>query len=464
MTLALRYVAHSEIGLVRKNNQDSAYISPTMLMVADGMGGAAAGDLASAVAIRELKAADGSFAGEEMLDVVGDAIDRAGEVISELVEADASLDGMGSTVCGVMFDGTRLGVANIGDSRAYLYREGVLSRLTRDHSWVQTLVDEGRITEAEALEHPHRSLILKVINGQPHHQPDLQLVDVQPGDRLLICSDGLCGMVTDKVIAAELDGDRELVLAALIRLAHHEGGQDNITIILADVIEGESEGATEVLGAAATLDLDNPATETTSRQAVFAAETAPRPDPGAGELVRYSPVARRRASTWVKVVLGVFIPVLAIGGAGTLWYSYTQGQYYLGAHEATLAIFQGVPEPVFNLPLSHVVEEDTTRVVDLPPYYQERVLETMPADSLDAARSTLATLRLKAAECIRQRTMPQSTPTPTPTPTPIPTPSPSKSTTAKPGSTPGASPSPASTPSTTPSPSDTSTPAAPMEC
>ncbi len=455
MTLALRYVAHSEIGLVRKNNQDSAYVSPTMLVVADGMGGAAAGDLASAVAIRELKAADGTFAGEEMLDVVADAIDRAGEVISELVDADPSLDGMGSTVCGVMFDGTHLGVANIGDSRAYLYRDAVLTRLTRDHSWVQTLVDEGRITEAEALEHPHRSLILKVINGQPHHQPDLQLVDVRVGDRLLICSDGLCGMVTDAVIAAALDGEREDVLAALVGIAHHEGGQDNITIILADVVDGDAEGAPEVLGAAATLDLDNPA-ETTARQAVVAAEATPRPDPGEGELVRYAPVARRRASTWVKVVLAVMIPVLAIGGAGTLWYSYTQGQYYLGAHETTLAIFQGVPEPVFNLPLSHVVEEDTTRVVDLPPYYQERVLETMPADSLDAARSTLATLRLKAAECIRQRTMPQSTPTPTPTP------SPSKSATTKPGSSPSASPSPTPTPS--PTPSDTSTPAAPMEC
>ena len=264
-------------------------------------------------------------------------------------------------------------------------------------------------------------------------------------------------MVTDTVIAAVLDGDRENVLAALIGIAHREGGQDNITIILADVVEGEPEGATDVLGAAAVLDMDNPA-ETTARQAIVAAEAAPRPDPGAGELVRYSPVARRRASTWVKVVLAVFIPLLAIGGAGTLWYSYTQRQFYLGAHETTLAIFQGVPEPVFNLPLSHVVEQDPTRVVDLPPYYQERVLETMPADSLDAARSTLATLKLKAAECIRQRSMPQSTPTPTPPPTPTA----STSSTATPSSTPATSPTPS--PSDTPTPSDTSTPAAPMEC
>ncbi|MCC6494928.1 MAG: serine/threonine-protein phosphatase [Propionibacteriaceae bacterium] len=460
MALALRYLAHSEIGLVRKNNQDSAYVSPTMLMVADGMGGAAAGDLASAIAIRELRAADGAVAGEEMLDVVAGAIDRAGEVISELIETDPSLDGMGSTVCGAMFDGTQLGLANIGDSRAYLYRDHALTRLTRDHSWVQTLVDEGRITEAEALEHPHRSLILKVINGQPQHQPDLQLVDVRAGDRLLICSDGLCGMVTDRVIEAKMGGEREQVLAALIGLAHHEGGQDNITIILADLVEGEPEGVTEVLGAAAVLDPDSQA-DITAEQAAVVPGSEPRPDPASGEQIRYSPVARRRASTWVKVVLAVTIPLLAIGGAGTLWYSYTQGQYYLGADEANLAIFQGVPEPVFNLPLSHVVVTDATRVVDLPPYYQERVRETMPAESLDAAKETLGTLRLKALECIRQRSLPQ-TPTPSPTPTASGTPTADGTRTPKPGTS--ASPTVSTTLPPSPTPSDTSTPAAPMEC
>lgn len=462
MALALRYLAHSEIGLVRKNNQDSAYVSPTMLMVADGMGGAAAGDLASAIAIRELRAADGAVAGEEMLDVVAGAIDRAGEVISELIESDPSLDGMGSTVCGAMFDGTQLGLANIGDSRAYLYRDHALTRLTRDHSWVQTLVDEGRITEAEALEHPHRSLILKVINGQPQHQPDLQLVDVKAGDRLLICSDGLCGMVTDQVIEAKMGGEREQVLAALIGLAHHEGGQDNITIILADLVEGEPEGMTEVLGAAAVLDPDSQA-DSTAEQAAVVPDTEPRPDPASGELIRYSPVARRRASTWVKVVLAVTIPLLALGGAGTLWYSYTQGQYYLGADEANLAIFQGVPEPVFNLPLSHVVVTDATRVVDLPPYYQERVRETMPAESLDAARETLDTLRLKALECIRQRSLPQ-TPTPSPTPTASATPTSTADRTPSPKPGTSASPTVSTTLPPSPTPSDTSTPAAPMEC
>lgn len=457
MALALRYVAHSEIGLVRKNNQDSAYISPTMLVVADGMGGAAAGDLASAIAIRELKSVDGEQTGEAMLESIAGAIDRAGDAISELIDADPSLDGMGSTVCGAMFDGTNLGLANIGDSRAYRYRDGVLSRLTRDHSWVQALVDDGRITEAEALEHPHRSLILKVINGQPHHQPDLELVEAQAGDRLLICSDGLCGMVTDDVIEARMDGEREDVLQALIGLAHHEGGQDNITIILADVVEGEPEGATEVLGAAALLDLDGPI-EITAR---LHFEAVPRPDPGAGELIRYSPVARRRASTWVKVVLAVLLPLLALGGGGMLWYSYTQRQYFLGANDATLAIFQGIPEPVFNLPLSHVVQADDTRVSDLPPYYQERVTSNWPTRSMAEAQELLQTLRVKAKECREARAAhPTTDPTVPPSSEPPTTP-PATPTTPGPGlPTPGGSP--AASPTTTPS--DTSSPAAPMEC
>ena len=461
MPLALRYLAHSEIGLVRKNNQDSAYVSPTMLMVADGMGGAAAGDLASAVAIRELRAADAGSSGDEMLATLAAAIDRAGQSISELIETDPSLDGMGSTACGAMFDGSRLAVANIGDSRAYRYRDGVLTRLTRDHSWVQSLVDEGRITEAEALEHPHRSLILKVINGQPQHEPDLEMTDVRAGDRLLICSDGLCGMVTDDVIAAHLVGERADVLAALIGVAHHEGGQDNITIIVADVVEGDAEGATEVLGAAALLDLDNLA-ESTVRLPLLPPDATPRPDPGMGELIRYSPVSRRKPSAWIKPVLLVVLPLLAIGSGGAAWYSFTQRQYFLGANEDRLAIFQGVAEPVFNLPLSHVVQTDDTRVADLPPYYRDRISETLPADSLSDAQSTLDALRLKAMECIRQRQARQ-TAVPSPTPTPkASTPGASTPRSSSPAPTPGATAGP--TPSVAPTPSDTATPAASMDC
>ncbi len=455
MTLALRYRAHSEVGLVRKNNQDSAYVSPTMLVVADGMGGAAAGDLASAVAIKELKQVDGDHAGQDMLTAFADAISTASEQIAALVESDPDLDGMGSTVCGAMFDGTSLAMANIGDSRAYRYRDGALTRLTRDHSWVQTLVDDGRITEAEALEHPHRSLILRVVNGQPHHVPDLELVEATAGDRLLICSDGLCGMVTDATIEAAMDGELDEVMERLVGIAHEAGGQDNITIILADVVPGEGTTATEVLGAAATLDLDAPFDVTTMVLPTLAEPAGPADPVLAKERARYSPTTRGRIATWLKVSIAVVLTLGLFGGGLGLWYSYTQRQFFVGPQDATVAIFRGVPEPVWNLPLSTLVEADTTRLDDLPPYYQEQVRATIRTESLGSARGIVASLRVKAQECIAQREA-RATATATPT---------SPTATSSAPATPGASgsPTPSATPRPTPSPTNTPPPA-PEEC
>lgn len=465
MSLALRYQAHSEIGLVRKNNQDSAYVSPSMLVVADGMGGAAAGDLASAVAIKELRAVDGDHTGEDMLTALDDAIGNAAEQIAALVKSDPSLDGMGSTVCGLMFDGTSLGMANIGDSRAYRYRDGSLTRLTRDHSWVQTLVDDGRITEAEALEHPHRSLILRVINGQPQHLPDLELAEVAEGDRLLICSDGLCGMVTDAMIEAELTGDLEDVMHRLITLAHASGGADNITIVLADVVEGERIGGTEVLGAAAHLDLDAPFDTTTMQLPTLGEEVDEDPTVLA-ERVRYAPTTKGRVAAWLKVTIAVVLTLGLISGGLGLWYSYTQQRYYVGPAESKVAIFRGVPDAVLNLPLSTLVELDSTRLDDLPPYYQEQVWATITAESLDSARGIVMGLRIKARECIAQReARAQATqPPPSPTISTTPTGTISESPTETAGGSPRPNPSPTTispTPSPTPSPMP---PPAPEEC
>lgn len=456
MSLALRYVAHSEIGLVRKNNQDSAYVSPTMLMVADGMGGAAAGDLASAVAIHQLALADTEHpTGDAMLPALSAAIKKASDVISDLIDDDPKLDGMGSTVCGIAFDGEKLALANIGDSRAYRYRDGELTRLSRDHSWVQTLIDDGRLTEAEALEHPHRSLILRVVNGQPQQTADLEMVDVVEGDRLLICSDGLCGMVTDEVIEARIVGDRSDVMDALVRVAYLEGGQDNITIIVADVVTGEPEGEPQLLGAAARIDVDAAGEPTlVGLEAELGAS-----DPTAGELARYAPTGRHRGRTWLKVILGVLLPLVAITGGGGLWYAYTQSQYFVGANTTTLGIFRGIPEPVFRLPLSQLVEADDTLLTDLPPYYQEQVRKTLPANTLDAARATVVMLRDKAAECREQRKQYHQEPAPTPS-AGLPT------TSASGAPTPGRSPS-VGTPTilVTPTPAPIpSTPPAPTDC
>ena len=141
MTFSLDTRAHSEVGLVRKNNQDSGYVSPTMILVADGMGGAAAGDLASTVAVREILRSDGHYTLDQTGEVLAGALARANHTLADLVQQDPSLDGMGTTVCGALFTGTELGLVHIGDSRGYLLRGGVLHRLTHDHSWVQSLVD-----------------------------------------------------------------------------------------------------------------------------------------------------------------------------------------------------------------------------------------------------------------------------------------------------------------------------------
>ncbi len=468
MPKALRYLAHSEIGLVRRNNQDSGYASPTMLMVADGMGGAAAGDLASAVAIRELKAADEAFTGTDAEEVLAGAIARANDQLADLVRADPALDGMGTTVCGLLFDGQDAALANIGDSRAYQVRDGVMRRITRDHSWVQTLVDDGRITEAEALVHPHRSLILRVLNGNAANSPDLDLLDVEVGDRLLICSDGLCGLVTDADIESVVTtDDRQQVMKDLIAMAHQAGGLDNITIILADVVDGEPEGTAQVLGAAAELDLSAVAEDT----AILRTEDLrPRPDPAAAdraERLRYAPTSRQRPLTWAKVVLGVLLPLVLIGAGGFGWYSFVQTKLFVGASNDVVAIFRGVPDKPFGIALSSVVEAQHTRVNDLPPFYRERVLANIPVADWTAAKETTAELEEFAERCIAQRearaTMtaaPSVTPsaTPTATSTSAPSGSPSPSVGPTPGGTSTAAASPSSTPTTLP------TSEAPGEC
>lgn len=495
MALTLSYDAHTEIGLVRSNNQDSAYTSPRMLMVADGMGGAAAGDLASAVATWELRRTDeeldqrvaaaraerlaaGEPAGTPGEDDPGDLVDvltvlagtlaRANDRLIELVEDDPSLDGMGTTVCGFVLADDRLAVVNIGDSRAYLVRDGRLHRVTRDHSWVQSLVDEGRLTEAEALEHPHRSLVLRVLNGSAQHEPDLGWLDIMPGDRLLVCSDGLCGLITDAELGAVATAGlpRPQTIERLVALAHAAGGYDNITIVLADVVTDGPAGAVATLGAATTV-VAPVGVERTAQQPTLAggqpdatSQTLEAQERAITEEERYALAGRRRRPSPLRLLLGVVLPLaLLLGGAG-VWYQYTQSRYFIGPSDANVALFRGVPDRLLGQSLATRIEVDDTRLGDLPPYYAERVRATIQVESLPAARSTLVELRDKAAQCIAQRDArarstqapsPQASPTLTEvaTPTPGVTPPPTVSAPA----------------STTPTPTPSQTPVtAPEEC
>ena len=421
MSFSLDFRAHSEVGLVRKNNQDSGYASPTMLLVADGMGGAAAGDLASTVAVREVLRADQPHRAEDTDEVLAGALARANHTLADLVRQDPALDGMGTTVCAGLLAGDQLALVHIGDSRAYLLRDDVLHRLTHDHSWVQSLVDEGKISLAEAAVHPHRSLLLKVLNGQPTHEPDHDLVELRQGDRLLFCSDGLCGFMSDTAIRHVLatTADLDTAMAELVAGAHAGGGADNITILLADVAGHDQALAAResvVVGAA----VDGIVPETEEHTLVGLAATAPEPAaraervlaPGVmddAEASRYAPRPVRRRP--VLAALAVATVLALVAGAG-LWggWRWSRSQVFVGSQDEQVAIFRGLPGTLLGKRLNETAETTDVRVADLPAFFRQQVQATIPVKDLDAAHSTVAQLRTRAEACRSRRASAQPTP------------------------------------------------------
>jgi len=418
MTLQLKYVAHSEVGLIRKNNQDSGFASPHLLVVADGMGGAAAGDLASAVAINTIRTIEAPTDGQQMLEVLAHAIHDANTKIAELIESDVSLEGMGTTVTGAMFDGVELGLAHIGDSRAYLFRDGRLERLTHDHTWVQSLIDDGKISETEAAMHPHRSLLLKVLNGQPTNDPDLAMLPVKAGDRVMFCSDGVCGLIDDDVITAALQiPDLDQAAERLVAESLREGGIDNITVIVADVVESGGSDDVVVLGAA-TDQVQAPGAprrqlaEDDETEDTLVTRLADLDHPPTDDEERYDPQAPRQRR-FRRPLIGLLVLVLiAVAGLGTA-YAWTRTQYFVGADRDKVAIFQGLSENLPGLSLSRVYEVQQLSVSELPPFYQEQVKSRIDVPSLASARATVAELTVTAERCA-----PQPIPSPRPSPTP----------------------------------------------
>ncbi|MEO6206119.1 MAG: protein phosphatase 2C domain-containing protein, partial [Mycobacteriales bacterium] len=254
MTLSLRFAARSHIGLLRQINQDSVYAGPRLLAVADGMGGHAAGEVASAVAIAAIAPLDEDAPGADLLDALREAALVANQHLRDMVEGDPALQGMGTTLTAILSAGSRLGLMHIGDSRCYLLRDGELSQITHDHSLVQALIDEGRITEEEASSHPQRNVITKVLDGRDELEPDLSVREARAGDRYLLCSDGLTGPVASPETlrdALSLPTPQEAV-DQLVQLALRGGGPDNITVIVAEVVQTDHQlPATPVVAGAA---------------------------------------------------------------------------------------------------------------------------------------------------------------------------------------------------------------------
>lgn len=415
MALALRFAAVSDIGRTRKKNDDSGYAGPHFVMVADGMGGAAAGDLASAVAVQTMRRLDTEPSGD-LLEALAGAVHRANDRLAELVEEDSAVDGMGTTVTAVLFepltsdDGVergRIGVAHLGDSRGYLWRDGELLRISHDHSWVQSLIDEGRITEAEAKVHSHRSLLLKVLDGRHDNEPDLTVYDVQAGDRILICSDGLSGFVEHERIERVMAiGSADAVAGELLQIALEAMSTDNITVVVADVVdesEGPGPGAEPiVVGSAA----DNPRgafsrlRSWAQRDEVDPNEHLVDPDIDPEEL-RYAPREPRRFR-WVFRAIVLLVALGLIAGLGKLAYDWTQKQYYVSASGNHVAIFKGIQADVPLVTMHEVYETDPLLLSQLPDYRREQVVEGLAADDLEDARGIVSQLSSMADACAAQ--------------------------------------------------------------
>jgi protein phosphatase len=415
MRLALQYAAHSDVGRVRKDNQDSGYAGAHLLVIADGVGGSARGDIASSTAVEQLRRLDAP-PGNDALEAVAGAIHRTHDRIAELVEEHPEIDGTSTTVTAALFDGTQLAIGHVGDSRGYLLRAGTISQLTKDHTFVQSLIDEGRITEDEARVHPHRNLILRAVDGVHEPEPDVFVQDLAVGDRLLLCSDGCSGVLDNDRLAALLGtGSAEAASSTLVAAALEAGSSDNVTVVVADVVDAdaaEAPTAPVVVGAAA--ETPRRGFGLLRRRLGDTGELEPVPagdelDP---EALRYAPREPRRF-VWLRR-LGIAVLVLAvICGLGIAAYAWTQTQYFVGASAGNVAVYKGVEADVPGLTMHHVVETSTLRLDQLPDFNARQVRDGIGAQSLEDAHAIIARLR--------QEVLCPPSPSPSPTPTSSPT-------------------------------------------
>ena len=500
MPLTVRFTARSHVGRVREGNEDSAYAGPRLLVVADGMGGHAAGEIASAAAVESLRELDrenlSEVAGE--LDEVDDldipaatsdgtvvpryalrnAIIRANGQLRLLAERNSARRGMGTTVTAMLWDGIRFAVAHVGDSRAYLLRDGALRQITRDHTFVQTLVDEGRISTEEAEHHPQRSLILRALDGRGQVELDLFDLDVAPGDRVLLCSDGLSGVLSAAAIESALGaGDIEQAADQLIALALDGGAPDNVTCVIAEVLElgGPAGGALDdtvsiplvdgvgrgiVVGAAAELDLEGlpgpPAssTETPDRRMQRVGGAGSDDDE---ETLRYAPREPGRFR-WVRRIGFTALALAVLAGLGYAGWAWTRTQYYVGVDHDQVAIFRGLDQHLAGQSLSTVYEVSDVKVDDLPVFERDQIQTSISAAGLADARTITARLAARAEACVLLRAESDSAgsgfgaspgPTATPTRTTTSTPASSPPPTFTPGGVSNAPPSGSSEPSST---------------
>ncbi|NUT22869.1 MAG: serine/threonine-protein phosphatase [Hamadaea sp.] len=397
MTLTLRYAARSDRGLIRDGNQDSVYAGPRLLAVADGMGGMAAGDVASNIVIGAMAPLDEDVPGDALVDALRGAVEAANQQLRDTVDANPHLEGMGTTLTAMLFSGSKMGLVHIGDSRAYQLRDNEFAQITKDDTYVQMLVDEGRISAEEASSHPQRSLLTRAMDGRDV-EPEYSVRQVLPGDRYLICSDGLSGVVSAETIGETLREyvDPSQCVDRLIALALRGGGPDNITVIIADAHDEDIVEDAPVVGGAAARDRgnDSPTGESTpaARAASLTASTAPRPAAPAEPQNSADEESRPRRRPWLTVgILVVLVGIL--GGFLYAGWHYTQSQFYVGVTEdGYVAVFKGVPGSIAGLSLSDVDTQSQVKVDALTQVAQDRVRKGIAAATETEAQQILVGL------------------------------------------------------------------------
>ena len=394
-----RVGAKSDVGRVRAGNEDSYLVQEPLFVVADGMGGHVAGDVASRLAVKTIGESidDGTSQPEQL----AEAVKGANSAIWEKAHSDPSLQGMGTTCTLVFLKDDEIHVAHVGDSRAYLLREGDLQQITEDHTLVGRMVKEGRLRPEEAEHHPQRSIITRALGVDGHVEVDVSSFPVREGDRVLICSDGLTSMVDAESIRGVLASkdDPQAAVEELIDRANAAGGEDNITAVVLSF-----DGSASVPGAAARQDT-LPQTGATPDVALRTEAVQPgarsHDVTGTFDVEALKATAGPRKSRKSRPILVTLVLIVLVLVAGALIFKYgiVENSYYVGSSsDGTVAIYQGLPDEVLGMTFQEEIDRASIVVGDLPEFLREDVENAIEVESLDEARSTVTNLEERARD------------------------------------------------------------------
>ncbi|WP_022889137.1 PP2C family protein-serine/threonine phosphatase [Agromyces italicus] len=390
--------AVSHVGRVRSNNQDSGYAGRRLFLVADGMGGHAGGDVASAIATRRIADADADYdSAPEAAAALEGALIAANRQLAETVSEHSELTGMGTTVSSMLHLGDRVVISHIGDSRIYLLRSGELSQISTDHTFVQRLVDAGRITAEEAMVHPRRSVLMRVL-GDVEASPEIDqmVLDTRDGDRWMLCSDGLSGVVSFDEIHEFMSADvgAKQVADRLVKASLDGGAPDNVTVVLVDIGEPAAPATPPlIVGSAAAPLAFGAALEPVRPRGIRLTPFRPHPvqethfEPDSADYfdeIIEEDARRRRRRRWVWG-FWIVLFIAAIVAAIVLSYQWTQTRYYVGESNGRVAIYQGIQQNLGPISLHELHTETDIDVAELRTYDQQRVEQTISAGSFTEA-------------------------------------------------------------------------------